>query len=370
MYSTDLYIGNQGRAKVTVNQAWNDFCDDLREAGQGLIDEAAPQDEFNQAEGIRYLIRLLRGGSLRSIENADPAYPFITDSLNPHLKCKIGADNPDNIYMSAPLSSANSYRISGTRGTVPLLTFGSKANRYHIDGTMASTGELGNDEIPVDENGRFSFIASVDKPAEGAWLPLEEDTNSLVGRQSFQDRSTEIPADVKIEVISEAPKPTPLDPKEFAQQLKRTTDFVKGTSAVFARWTKMFMQKPNELPDWGQDMFQGAGGDPTIYYLHGYWKLADDEAWEITTEVPDCEYWNFVLQNWWMESLDHDRLNIYINNHNAKLNDDGTLTIVVAAKDPGYGNWISTAFHNEGTALLRWVKADNHPLPTCKVVKI
>ena len=54
----------------------------------------------------------------------------------------------------------------------------------------------------------------------------------------------------------------------------------------------------------------------------------------IETEVPDCEYWNFVLHNWWMESLDHDRMKTYINNHTAKLNTDGTLTIVVAAETP------------------------------------
>ncbi|NKY51319.1 DUF1214 domain-containing protein [Nocardia vermiculata] len=355
---------------MTVNKAWNDFCDELRDAGQALIDEAAPQDPLNQAEGIRYLIRLLRCASLNSIENSDPLYPAITNALDPHLKCKIGADNPDNIYMGARISPKYRYRISGKRGTVPLLTFGSKASRYHIDGTMASTGEISTDEIPVDDEGRFSIIASVDKPAEGAWLPLGPDTTNLVGRQSFQDRSTETAAEVGIELIDEIPAPKPLDPEVFARQLKNTTAFVKGTAATFQRWTKMFMEKPNQLPDWGQEFFQNAGGDPTIFYIHGYWKLAPDEAWVINTEVPDCEYWNFVLQNWWMESLDHDRMNTYINNHTGKLNDDGTLTIVVSATDPGYGNWISTGFHNEGTALMRWVAADHHPLPTCKVVKI
>ena len=355
---------------MTVNKAWNDFCDDLRDAGQSLIDDAAPQDPLNQAEGVRYLIRLLRYASINSIENSDPRYPAITKALDPNLKCKIGADNPDNIYMRAAVSGKHRYRISGTRGTVPLLTFGSKINGFGTDGTLVSTGEIGNDEIPVDDQGRFSITASVDKPAEGAWLPLSADTTNIVGRQSFQDRSTEIPAEVEIELIDEVIEPTPLDPEVFAQQLKTTTDLVKGTAATFLRWTKWFMEKPNELPDWGQEVFAKTGGDPAIFYLHGYWKLAPDEAWVINTEVPDCEYWNFVLQNWWMESLDHDRMNTYINNHTAKLDDDGTLTIVVSAKDPGYGNWLSTGFHDQGTALLRWVKADSHPLPTCKVVKL
>lgn len=355
---------------MTANATWNDFCDRLREAGEALLSESAPRDPLNQAEGVRYLIRLLRYASLNSIEYNDPLHPHFTNALDPNLKCKIGADNPDNIYMRAAVSGKHRYRVSGTRGTVPLLTFGSKANHYHIDGTMASTGELHGDDIPVDGDGRFSFVASKDKPESGPWLPLADDTTNITGRQSFQDRSSELPADVSIELLDDPGRPEPLDPQRFAESLKLTTSFVKGTAETFTRWTRMFMNRPNELPDWGQDFFQQAGGDPTIFYVHGYWKLADDEAWVIETEVPQCEYWNFVLQNWWMESLDHDRMNTYINNHNGKLNDDGTLTVVVAARDPGFGNWLETGSHNEGTALLRWVKADDHPLPRCKVVKI
>ncbi|GLY71296.1 DUF1214 domain-containing protein [Amycolatopsis taiwanensis] len=355
---------------MSTNELWNEFCDRLREAGNVLLSESAPRDARNQAEGVRYLTRLLRYASLNSIEYADPLHPYFTDALDPNMKCKIGADNPDNIYMRAAVSGKYRYRISGTRGTVPLLTFGSKANRYHIDGTMASTGELHCDDIPVEEDGRFSFIASKDKPASGAWLPLADDTTNITGRQSFQDRKSETPAEVRIELLDDPGAAEPLDPDRFARQLELTTQFVKGTASTFAGWTRMFMQRPNELPDWGQDFFQRAGGDPTIFYLHGYWKLADDEAWVIETDVPDCEYWNFVLQNWWMESLDHDRMNTYINNHTGELNDDGTLTIVVSAKNPGFGNWITTGFHQEGTALMRWVKAKDHPLPRCKVIKI
>ncbi|TNM50845.1 DUF1214 domain-containing protein [Nocardioides albidus] len=356
---------------MATNRMWDEFCDQLKEAGQALLDDQAPQDPLNQAEGVRYLLRLLRYATLNNIENADPRFPTITNALDPNLRCKIGADNPDNIYLRAPLSAEYRYRIHGTRGTAPLLTLGSKANRYHIDGTMASTGELANDEITVDDEGRFSVIASAEPPPDGGdWLPLTEATTNLTGRQSFQDRSAEIPARVEIELLDDVPAPEPLDPGTFARQLAQAVQFVKGTSATFTRWTRMFSERPNELPDWGQDLFQGAGGDPAIFYLHGYWRIAADEAWVIRTRVPECEYWNFVLQNWWMESLDHDRMNTYVNNRSARLDEDGTVTIVVADRDPGFGNWLTTGGHREGTALLRWVGATDHPLPTCTVVKV
>ncbi|TAL23528.1 MAG: hypothetical protein EPN99_04145, partial [Frankiales bacterium] len=112
-----------------------------------------------------------------------------------------------------------------------------------------------------------------------------------------------------------------------------------------------------------------AGGDPEIFYLHGYWSLEPGQAWVIETQVPDCPYWNFQLDNWWMESMDWDK-RITVNKHTARLEDDGRLVLVVAAEDPGWGNWIDTTGHGSGTALLRWVGAAEHPLPTCRVVEL
>ncbi|MFC0863173.1 DUF1214 domain-containing protein [Sphaerimonospora cavernae] len=355
---------------MVSNPMWEDFCDRLREAGRTLVSESAPTSAFDQAEGVRYLLRLLRNATLTAIEHNDPRRPVFTDILDPHLKCKIGADNPDNVYMRARVSAEHRYRISGTRGNSAVFTFGSKTERDWSDERQVSNGEIDVARLPLDQAGRFSFIASTEPPESGAWLPLPEGSHQITGRQSFLDHTDMQPAQVSIEVLDEKIPYEPLDVELFTRQLRGATQQVAGISHVFAEWTRLFMTRPHELPDWGQERFHNAGGDPTICYLHGYWNLAPDQAWVIETEVPDCEYWNFVLQNWWMESLDYDRTNTHLNSHTARLNDDGTVTIVVSAQDPGYGNWLSTAGHSEGTALLRWVKADRHPMPTCRVVQL
>lgn len=355
---------------MNTNTMWDTFCDQLRDAGRVLQGESAPQTPLDQAEGVRYLIRLLRNATITGIEHGDPRYPVFTNILDPNLRCKIGADNPDNIYMRARVSSEHCYRVSGTRGSSAVFSFGSKTRRDWTDERQVSNGELDVDQL-VDADGRFSFVASKEQPADGqAWLPLPDGSYQITGRQSFVDHATIVPADVTIELIDEEVAYEPLDIEAFTRALTASTVEVAGIAGIFSSWTRLFMTRPHELPDWGQDRFVNAGGDPTIHYLHGYWNLAPDEAWVIETEVPDCEYWNFVLQNWWMESLDYERTNTHLNNFTAKPNDDGTVTIVVAAKDPGFGNWVSTADHAEGTALLRWVKAAHHPIPTCRVVKI
>ena len=71
-----------------------------------------------------------------------------------------------------------------------------------------------------------------------------------------------------------------------------------------------------------------------------------------------------------MESLDFRHHDIHVNKHTANYDADGSITIVLAACNPGYGNWIDTAGHDQGTMLLRWIGATDHPLPETRVVKI
>lgn len=114
----------------------------------------------------------------------------------------------------------------------------------------------------------------------------------------------------------------------------------------------------------------GAGGDPNICYYHSYWQLGSEEALVIEVTPPDCQSWNFQLDNHWMESLDYRYFRVTINKHTARYEPDGSLRIVVAHADPGHPNWIETAEHQQGTMCFRWIRADRHPQPQCKLVKL
>ncbi|WP_434446464.1 DUF1214 domain-containing protein [Lentzea sp. E54] len=345
------------------DQAWSQFCRALEKAGEVVLSDPAPDTPLDRAEGYRYLARLTREMLYSCLDNADPDFPrFHELDL-----VKIGADNPDNVYLSATIRGDRTYRITGTRGTISYFSIGSKANRYAKDGTMASTGELSDADLTIAPDGTVEIIASAE-PQGGNWLPLAPDSTGLVVRQTYLDRTAEVPGTWRVEQVGGPAEPAALTPEFLAKALQRAALSVHGTAATFAQWTRMFMQRPNELPDFGQEMFQRAGGDPEIFYLHGYWTLRPGEAWVIETDVPDCPYWNFQLGNWWMESLDH-RHRITVNKHTASLT-DGRLMIVVAAEDPGAGNWIDTCGHSSGTALLRWLGASAHPIPKCRVVPL
>ena len=85
---------------------------------------------------------------------------------------------------------------------------------------------------------------------------------------------------------------------------------------------------------------------------------------------PRCDYWNFQLGNIWAESLDYRFRRVHTNSHTTALREDGSFELVVAHQDPGHPNWIDTAGHDHGTMCVRWVRADHHPEPRCRVAKL
>jgi hypothetical protein len=369
MSAQETEMGNTPEDRVASGETWRDFCRKLEAIGETVLGTELAGSPIDQAEGYRYLSRLTRIALDMHVENADTDFPGFYAASHP--TAKIGADNPDNIYMNASISGAQRYRITGKRGGVPILSFGTKANRYAIDGTMASTGELDAADMAFAEDGSFEIIVSK-VPANGNWVPLADDSSMLLVRQTFLDRDNEEPATISIEAL-DAPRetPEPLTAAKLEQGLQRAAAFVEGTAKTFLRWTEMLQgEQLNKIATTDQTMFYKAGGDPTIFYLHGYWKLAADEALVIETPIPDCSFWNFQCDNIWFESLDYRHHKVHVNKHTAKLNPDGSVTIVVAAQDQGYGNWIDTAGHDHGTMLLRWTGATEHPVPTTKVVKI
>jgi hypothetical protein len=352
---------------VLTGRVSEEFCDRLKAAGQVILRPETPVTELDRAEGWRYLTRLLRVALEMNLEFSDPDFPVFY--MASHTTAKIGADNPDNIYLNATITGDREYRIRGTRGTVPYLSFGSKANRYAVDGTMASTGELQSSALVCAPDGSFEVIASASRRS-GNWLPLAADSSMILVRQTFLDRPRENPASLCIERIGAPERPAPLSAARLASSLAATTAFVHGTASTFADWVRDFRAQPNALGAIDQTLSVKSGGDPRIFYLHGYWRLGEGEALVIDTPVPQCEIWNIQLDNYWMESLDYRYLPVCVNKHTARYNRDGSVTFVIAAEDPGIGNFLDTAGHVSGTMLLRWTEAKSHPVPTCRVVPL
>lgn len=363
----------EGRAeqRIVSGQSWEEFCDTLKAAGSAMVFPGAPKDAFNQAEGYRYLTRLARAGLEAYLEFNDPSAPVLNRVV--HETVKMGSDNPDNYYQNAAISGEYEYRISGTRGTVHYLGFGTQKGSYGQSGGMPPTGYVEASELEIKPDGTFELWISCEKKP-GNWLPMQPESGTLIVRQTFKDRINEEIAELKIERIGADGQPVfdpqPVTAKSVDDGLNTASTLVAGASMLFAKWARDFQKHVNELPMFDQETSNAAGGDPNIVYYHSYWRLAPDEALVIEAEPPECETWNFQLDNHWMESLDYRYFQIHVNKHTASYRDDGSVQIVVAHKDPGVPNWINTVGHDCGAMSFRWIRANEHPQPRCRVVKL
>ena len=370
-----LKLAGKTESDVTVQRivsgtSWEEFCDQLKLAGASLMYPGTPRDAFQQTEGLRYLTRLTRAGLEAFVEYSDPAFPLLRHMV--HETVKMGADNPDNVYLNAQVSGQYEYRVTGKRNTIDYIGFFTQNGNYGTTGRLAPCGKLENSELACEPDGSFEIILSK-TPKGSNWLKIEDSTTLFMVRQTFLDRKKEIAAEVKIVNLDGRKAPDPITPDRVDEGLKTASMFVAGASLLFARWAKGFQEHTNKLPQFDPEVSNAAGGDKSIIYYHSHWKLAPDEALLVEVTPPDCDTWNFQLNNYWMESLDYRYFNICINKASAKYENDSSVKVIISHTDPGHPNWLDTCGHNEGTMCWRWyrlVDGTDPVEPSCKVMKV
>jgi hypothetical protein len=354
--------------RMVTGRAWEEYCDNLKASGSVLLTGSAPKDPFNQAEGIRYLSRLARAGLEAFVEYNDPMFPVLRRMV--HETVKMGADNPDNHYLNAQIDGRMDYKITGRRNSIDHVSFHTQKGSYGSTGGLAPCGKIDNHELVVEADGSFEIFLTRERKGKN-WLRLEEKTSMVMVRQTYADREKEQPAQMEIINLSAGEKPGPLTAERLDEGLKAASMLVGGAPLLFTRWAKGFKKHVNTLPEFDPKTSIAAGGDETIRYYHSYWKLEKDQALVIEVTPPECDAWNFQLNNFWMESLDYRYHNICINKSSAVREPDGSVKIVVAHENPGVPNWISTAHHHEGTMCWRWyrIHEGSEPVePSCRVI--
>jgi len=348
---------------VVDGKAWEEFCEALRSAGRVVLD-AAPDDAFDRAEGLRYVSRLATHALRSFLEESDPAHPRLSASTP-----KIGGDNPDYVYTNCVVSGRFEYRLRGERADAHRIGFGTYHGGLGTAEGLQASGYLGDAELAMEPGGAFEIVLSA-RPQPGNWLPMRPDTNQLTIRQTLLDRRRERPARFEIERLGESDPPPPLDPVVFAHALARAQGFVAGVTRQFVRWSEAFAARPNQVFPIPPELSAGARGDPSTIYYNGYFELGEDEALLIELEPPPCEYWNLQVCNHWLESLDFMEHTTHYNQQTAKARPDGSVRIAIARRNPGVPNWIDTAGHARGAIALRWVAAERDSQPRTRVARL
>jgi hypothetical protein len=357
-----------------ASTGWSAWCRAIESAGLDALSKTITHDEVDLAEGVRHLARMVRLTLFSATENRNTANPYFWPALDPHLK--MGGDNPQGLYLSAPVNGTDIFRISGTCGSARWVSciLGRSA-----EGVQAGLAPFGNaifrPDIVAGPAGTFEIFVAPERP-QGAvnYVASDQWTVSVLLRQFFGTLDDVHPIEpLQIENLSSGTQTTaPLGVDEIIEQMARA-------AATFSILVPL-MQSEMIGKGSAKNHFVTDIGDPTSISggvtggnaVTARWALETDEALvvEVTPPTP-CGYWDVQVGNGWYESFDYRNIFSGFTCENASLNQDGSVTIVVAQEDPGTANWLETAHHREGHIAIRWQLSDGDlPIPRCTVAKV
>lgn len=344
-----------------LKASWDDFCDRLKQAGDLVFRDTAPAGDIDRAKGFRLLARNIALGLQFHLENNDPAHPELLHYFDPLRKQ--GGDNSDALYVGAPINGEHSYRISGQRGNAAYF-----AVTVLEDGDTpwggAVVGSLIDREIAVDDDGHFEIVLSPDEHP-GNWIKTSPGSWRVTVRQFFADWEGEQAMAARIDRLDASePKPEPT-PAQIETGLAASANWVQTSTLYWADMIDKWRERPNQFLSYRQlddnAIDATPGGEPLICY----WRLPPEEVLIVRVTPPPADYWAVEFGNYWWETMDYRYRLCSTNCHQAVLEDDGELVLVVSHRDPGTPNWLDTSSHEEGYITVRWIGAEHYPSPTC-----
>jgi len=370
-----LSLGRSNTEDHTVNTdspnavlPWSQYVDLLKPAGDLARITWEPGSEQVQAELYRQFVMNIALGYFIYFES-DARYPDWIPFLNSVFTLQ---PNPDDTYYLAHLDGKGTYRITGTRGSVHILTF---ALGHEPMGTSDRIGgglaQFDADDLKLGKDGSFEVLLSAAKPAgyKGNWWQLPEDAKSILARQRSYDWGREQDARFAIERLDVSE----LKPRMPVAEIDAKLRAILGGYAE--RLSRIWLTYQNKIRDQGlinKIEFTGFGGAlPVQVYWQGIYQLAPDEALILETELPKkVRYWNVQLNDVLWNAVEFIQRQSSLNGHQARLDKDGKFRAVISLTDPGVPNWLDPAGYVQGMLIGRWYAADSHPVPTLKRVPL
>jgi len=145
--------------------------------------------------------------------------------------------------------------------------------------------------------------------------------------------------------------PPAAKPPTDREVARHAAALLHAATETLVGWEKTGFAAPKTVNTLGKPIARGGGWG---YAANGTFRIADDEALVVTLDPLHARYVGFDLTNPWLVSLEHVHGTGSLNNDQVQPNADGTITYVIAARDPGVYNWVSTAGQHAGNVLVRW----------------
>jgi hypothetical protein len=290
----------------------------------------------------------------------------------------LGQNGPDTDYRMAFLDGTQTYRLTGHVGDT-VLTMIQVFNGVIGEPGFKTLGTYNVKDFDVAADGGFDIVLG-GPHRERNWIPLDPKVRygMIQIRRMITDWNRNM-GDMTIARIGTAPAGQ-YEEDEFSEaamvtRLERATAMARYFNEDFTiqLYDKYIKANGGRLNTFilqpGTTLSQV--GNPASSYAAAVFKLASDEALVISmSKPPQGIYWSFHTGDVWSRSLDFFERQSSLNKDQVALGGDGSLTLVVAASDPGIANWLDTAGRRDGVLIMRNYYAPENPDISSRVVKL
>lgn len=326
-----------------------------------LGDEWSAEAFGDLPDGFRSMMHTIEGACYLMFDS-DPERPIFRPIVT--RTRKMLGDNPDALYLTAPVRDDCSYRVSGTTDRSPYFSFTVETNTTDGGYSGATAGVLRHVDFDVATDGTFEVFFG-GEPRDRNWMALPIGASELIVRCYFEEREyagkdpnayARIP--LVIDNLGDPGPPAPWDDASVAAGIRRVGNFVRGRTLEQAKpgereqptWvstTPNHFHPPETPGDLAFSAFDAA-------YSMAPYLLAPDEALVITGRWPTCAFGNVSVWNRYLQTYDYAHRPSGRNRANTTVEPDGSFRIVIAHEDPGVPNWIDAEGRPFGMVFWRF----------------
>ncbi len=283
-----------------------------------------------------------------------------------------GIDNPDNVHRRSPIDGASTYVIRGRVPEVPAAQF-SFISYATPEAVLPVTregaeiaGVLLSSQIELDAERRFEITVGPNPVDQRPHLATAPTSTWMLVRDALTDWERQDPLWLEIERIA-GPEAGP--PPTFEEIVDTAVANAERLSTYWLAYDNELIHDVREL-----NVLQQPGIRPFGASAVARVEFGDDEGVLFTIDPAGSDYVGFEFTDPWGVTQPSVDASGGLNNRQALPNDDGTISYLVAATDPGVHNWVDTCGLTGGMVAVRWqggsMAADAEPVRDVRVVPL
>ena len=319
-------------------------------------------DPTDVAEGLRVILHHLGTGIETQLED-DAAHPVFREIVTPWRKAL--GDNADARYHDAKVHPAGTYRLRGRTAGARYVSITVEAGAEEGAFPTGTVGVLNDTGFDIEADGRFELIVG-GPPRDRGWLPLTDDASRITVRHYWeQAESPHTPPapslGLTIDLLDgDVPvaRPAPTD-ASVAHSIRRMARYVRSRTLETmakpgeAEAPPFVSREPHVFPPPVTPGAHALAAADAAYSMAPY-LLGPDEALVMTLRWPECRCANVSLWNRQLQTFDYLQGRVSLNRAQAVARDDGTVQVVIAHRDPGVPNWLTTEGRPFGMVFWRF----------------